>query len=187
MRHPLKGQRRIAIRPGALGPARPLTIRLIGTLVAALIAALGLAFCEQRIAGIPRAVDGDSIAIGEQRIRLYAIDAPELGQPCLSDGGDCGARARSALADIMRGHRIECIRRSRDDKYGRMIAQCNADGVDLGREMVRGGYAMALRSISSLYAPDERKPLDFETPAQYRERQPPSERRRGGRRQSEGD
>jgi endonuclease YncB( thermonuclease family) len=94
---------------------------------------------------------------------LYGVDAPELGQPCFS-GGDCGAEARTALTDMMRGHTIECIRRSRDDEYGRMIAQCTADGVDLGREMVRSGHAMALRSVSSLYAPDEPKNLDFESP-----------------------
>ncbi|HTI85417.1 MAG TPA: thermonuclease family protein [Alphaproteobacteria bacterium] len=180
MQHPLKSRRPLFVRPGALGGSRGYSPRLIGTLIAIAIATLGLAFCEQKIAGIPRAIDGDSIAIGEQRIRLYAIDAPELGQPCIS-GGDCGAKAKSALADMMSGHTIECIRRTRDDRYGRMIAQCTADGVDLGREMVRSGNAMALRSISSLYAPDEPKNLDFESPSQYRERQPP-ERRRGGRR-----
>ncbi|MGE5538810.1 MAG: thermonuclease family protein [Gemmatimonas sp.] len=171
----------MVIRPGAPRRGSWVTTRLVLTLSGILAAALGLAFCEERIAGHPRAIDGDTIAIGEQRIRLYAIDAPELGQPCFS-GGDCGAKARAFLADLMRGHEVKCVRRTRDDRYGRTIAQCTADGIDLGRELVRTGHAMALRPVSSLYAPDEPRPLDFEPPAQYRERQPPSERRRGSRR-----
>jgi endonuclease YncB( thermonuclease family) len=136
---------------------------------------------EEHISGLPRALDGDTIAIGEERIRLYAIDAPELGQPCRS-GGDCGAKAKIYLSQLINGHTVECTRRSRNDRYGRVIAQCTVDGTDLGREMVRSGHAMAYRAISSLYVPDEPRALDFESPAQYRERQPPQpERRRGHR------
>jgi endonuclease YncB( thermonuclease family) len=79
---------------------------------------------------------------------------------------------------LINGHTVECTRRSRDDRYGRVIAQCTVDGTDLGRAMVRSGHAMAYRAISSLYVPDEPAALDFEPPAQYRERQPPQPERR---------
>lgn len=37
--------------------------------------------------GQPRVVDGDSLVIGNDRIRLHGIDAPELGQRC--EGRQC--------------------------------------------------------------------------------------------------
>lgn len=173
--------RRIALPPGGLRSHRPLNSTRIVTLLVIIAVIALFALFEEHISGLPRAVDGDTIAIGEERIRLYAIDAPELGQPCI-DGGDCGAKAKAYLSELIRGHTVECARRSRDDRYGRVIAQCTVDGADLGRAMVRAGHAMAYRAISSLYVPDEPGTFDFERPSDYRERQPPQpERRRGHR------
>jgi endonuclease YncB( thermonuclease family) len=173
--------RRIVLPPGALRRRRPLSRGQIAWLIVFFAATVLFALFEEHISGLPRAVDGDTIAIGDERIRLYAIDAPELGQPC-RDGGDCGARARAYLSELIAGHTVECTRRSRNDSYGRVIAQCTVDGSDLGRQMVRSGHAMAYRAISSLYAADEPRTFDFESPSDYRERQPPqTERRRGHR------
>jgi endonuclease YncB( thermonuclease family) len=156
----------------------------IAALAVFIIVMIAFALFEEHISGLPRAVDGDTIAIGDERIRLYAIDAPELGQPCRS-GGDCGAEAKAYLTDLIKGHSVECTRRSGDDRYGRVIAQCTVDGTDLGREMVRSGHAMALRPVSSLYAPDEPRTFDFESPSDYRSRQPPQPERRRGHNRSE--
>ncbi len=38
------------------------------------------------ITGKPRIIDGDTIEIAGQRIRLHGIDAPEAGQSCRADG-----------------------------------------------------------------------------------------------------
>lgn len=173
--------RRIVLPPGALHSRRPLSRGRIAGLAVLFAATLLFALFEEHISGLPRAVDGDTIAIGDERIRLYAIDAPELGQPCRT-GGDCGARARAHLSDLIAGHTVECARRSRNDSYGRVIAQCSVDGADLGREMVRSGHAMAYRAISSLYVTDEPRAFDFESPSDYREHQPRQpEHRRGHR------
>ncbi len=51
------------------------------------------------ITGQPRVIDGDTIEIAGQRIRLHGIDAPESRQLCRRDGERwrCGKDATSAL------------------------------------------------------------------------------------------
>ena len=56
------------------------------------------------IRGIARVVDGDTIDIGDTRIRLEGIDAPEAGQTCKRKwfgSWPCGAVATAALARMV--------------------------------------------------------------------------------------
>ncbi len=82
------------------------------------------------ITGKPRIIDGDTLEIAGERIRLHGIDAPESGQTCVADGKrwHCGVEASSALAfKIARGW-VTCQGEDRD-RYGRVIAVCYAGGV----------------------------------------------------------
>ncbi len=64
-------------------------------LVLALIATPALA----DMAGIAKVIDGDTLEIQGQRIRLHGIDAPESQQLCRLDGKpwQCGKDAANAL------------------------------------------------------------------------------------------
>ncbi len=48
------------------------------------------------ITGKPRVIDGDTIEIAGQRIRLHGIDAPEADQTCVARNQQwpCGRNAR---------------------------------------------------------------------------------------------
>ncbi|MEN5275736.1 thermonuclease family protein [Brucella sp. TWI432] len=98
-------------------------------------------------------VDGDTIIIEgmKQRVRLYGIDAPEGKQPCLNELGDrylCGSKAADALAEIIgRNGRAACEQLD-TDRYGRAIAVCFVDGVDINQEMVRRGWAVEYTKYS---------------------------------------
>ncbi|HYX03743.1 MAG TPA: thermonuclease family protein [Reyranella sp.] len=76
------------------------------------------------------AIDGDTIRIGAERFRLWGIDAPEARQTC-ADGWPAGQVASQALASLMQGRAVTCEPRDRD-RYGRTVALCRADGLDLG-------------------------------------------------------
>ena len=108
-------------------------------------------------AGIPRVVDGDTLAIGTAKIRLQGIDAPETDQVCLNAGGQqwtCGIEARDRLAAHIAGREITCV--STDiDVYGREVARCSVADEDLNGWMVREGWALAYVKYSSAYVTAE--------------------------------
>src|SRR5436189_5363973 len=85
-------------------------------------------------AGIPRVVDGDTLAIGTAKIRLQGIDAPETDQVCLNAGGQqwtCGIEARDRLAAHIAGREVTCVS-TEIDVYGREGAGCS--GADQERD-----------------------------------------------------
>ncbi len=136
--------------------ARPHTQIITGGLLALLLAVL-LTPPAHALDGIPRIIDGDTIAIGAQHIRLFGIDAPERRQTCTRDGTPwrCGDSATSALAQFIGRHWIHCVTRDRD-RYRRIVAVCYLAGKDVNGEMVREGWALDYRYYSEgRYAPEE--------------------------------
>lgn len=104
----------------------------------------------ETISGAARVVDGDSLEIGSHRIRLEGMDAPELGQMCMRGAAEypCGREARAALVELAGEGMVEC-RAARRDRYGRLLARCTANGVDLNRAMVERGWAVAYGDYGS--------------------------------------
>jgi endonuclease YncB( thermonuclease family) len=83
-----------------------------------------------------RVVDGDTIRIGQERIRLWGIDAPEAETRA-------GRAATAFLHELLRrqGGGLSCERLYLDP-YGRTVARCLLpDGRDPACELVRAGHA----------------------------------------------
>ncbi len=118
------------------------------------------------IRGIARAIDGDTIVIGRTHIRLYGIDAPELGQPCMREGGaawPCGDVAGETLDRLLADQPLVCEpnRQHPTDAYNRTIALCVTDrGDDVGRWMVTNGWAVAYVRYSDAYVVQEAEARD---------------------------
>lgn len=127
------------------------------------------------------AIDGDSLRKGEQEYRLHGIDAPELHQDCTGPDDrafPCGRAARDHLRSLVRSQALACDILE-TDRYGRLVAECQAGEVDINREMVRSGWAIAYRRHGTAYADAEASARDarrgiwqgeFETPERWRER-----------------
>ncbi|AGT09681.1 thermonuclease family protein [Paracoccus aminophilus] len=108
-------------------------------------------------AGRAIAVDGDTLRLGAERIRIHGIDAPERDQSCASANGGswpCGKAAEEALQRMVKDGDVSC-RPVVIDRYQRVVARCTVNGKDLGQMMVRQGYAWAFVRYSSEYASDE--------------------------------
>lgn len=126
------------------------------SIVYALVLLIALPAAAEEISGIARVIDGDTIKIGKERIRLHGIDAPESKQMCSKSDGcySCGIIATEYLDDIAGGKMVTC-RYERRDKYGRIIGKCDAAGADIEASMVSQGWALAYRQYSTDYIADE--------------------------------
>ncbi len=130
---------------------------------------------DRLIAGRAEVVDGDTLDLGQERIRLQGIDAFERSQTC--SGRPCGEAGRQALQRLVAGRQVTCAPMD-TDRYGRTVARCSAGGRDLGAEMVRSGHALAYEQYSREYVDEERDARtdsagawaygDFIDPADYR-------------------
>ncbi len=126
------------------------------------------------------AIDGDSFKAGDIEIRLYGIDAPEYRQTCSEKGKPqpCGRLALDALSKLIRNRDINCKIIDRD-RYGRQVSVCKDGTLDINREMVRLGWAVAYRKHALDYVKAEREAKavkrgiwawGFEMPEDYRVR-----------------
>jgi endonuclease YncB( thermonuclease family) len=122
--------------------------------VLAILLALSSPAGAEPIMGRASVIDGDTIEIHGQRIRLSGIDAPESSQHCRdrSTGATilCGGQASMALADLIGASVVTC-RQDGTDVYRRVLAHCAARGADLGDAMVRAGWALSFVRYSHEY------------------------------------
>jgi endonuclease YncB( thermonuclease family) len=154
--------------------------RRFAVLVLAAVAGLVLVAVLDRanpvsVTGRARLADGDSLEIGNTRVRLVGIDAPELDQTCERSGQDwdCGRAARETLSALIGGTPIACTG-TENDQYGRLLAVCRVGGTELNAAMVEAGLALdgGGYGAQERRARDARKGLwagSFLTPRQWRD------------------
>lgn len=132
-------------------PTRRVWLGCISVLI--LLSAAYLGAPEPRLANragpvtgeVERVIDGDTIDLAGQRIRLAGIDAPERNQTCETASGgqwQCGDMARTRLTELVRSQTLTC-RPKTYDRYGRLVARCETQTDDLASQLVREGMALA--------------------------------------------
>lgn len=110
-----------------------------------------------RIVGVASVIDGDTIEIHGERVRLFGIDAPESRQECRRGDGvrwRCGQRAALALQDHIGRRTVTCVQDD-IDRYGRSVSHCEVSGEDIGEWLVKHGWAVAYTRYSRQYLPEE--------------------------------
>lgn len=110
------------------------------------------------LTGQARVIDGDTIDVAGERIRLHGIDAPEMRQTCDAPDGEwaCGEWARDEMVRLIDGRALHCTGVERD-RYGRLVAACMAGSADLGAALVEAGVAVAYERYSLAYVPHEHR------------------------------
>jgi endonuclease YncB( thermonuclease family) len=131
-------------------------LRVLSLDVAALLTLRRRSEC---LTGYAKVIDGDSIVVAGEMVRLHGIDAPELDQTFYWRGKQmaCGTMALAALEALTAGVRLRCVGVGRDC-YGRLVAKCfSPNGVDVGKRLVSAGWALAYRRYSMDYVDAENK------------------------------
>jgi endonuclease YncB( thermonuclease family) len=109
------------------------------------------------IKGFSKVIDGDTVHINDNKIRLHGIDAPEKRQTCIKFGQEynCGTESTEALLKKIEKKPIICKVELNKDRYGRFIGVCFVEEINLNKWMVRNGHAVAYRRYSKEYIQDE--------------------------------
>ena len=112
---------------------------------------------SKTIIGKARIIDGDTIHIKNNKIRLHGIDAPETTQTCKIDLQDwyCGKQSTAELKKIINNQSVEC-QVSDIDIYDRYVAICSTIKTNLNKWMVKNGWAIAYRYYSTDYILEEK-------------------------------
>lgn len=124
---------------------------------ALLIFTTNLAIADTYLRGMARVTDGDTLSTGPVVIRLHGIDAPEAGQQCRRANDrswQCGTEATNRLAELVDGKQVSCDALDRD-AYGRIVARCWQQEVDVGGALIDEGLAWAFTRYSEDYADRE--------------------------------
>lgn len=102
----------------------------VGGLTAGVDAGIG------RIEGFASVVDGATIDLGGQRIRIAGLAAPAFGSGCTAKTSvaDCGLAAALDLRRLVGWQKVTCVAEARD-RDGRLIAACRFGDRDVAHQM----------------------------------------------------
>ncbi|MDY0241644.1 MAG: thermonuclease family protein [Rhodospirillaceae bacterium] len=93
-----------------------------------------------------RVVDGDTLAIGGDKLRLLTIDAPETHKPRCAAEAVKGEEATARMSALIRNaRRVEIQDSGRRDKYRRRLVDVIVDGRDAGAILMGEGLAVPWR------------------------------------------
>ncbi|MBF0177267.1 MAG: thermonuclease family protein [Magnetococcales bacterium] len=158
----------VPVAPGGRTPFRTLGHVLVVVVVVVLVALPPRQANTARtgevvpVTGAATVLDGDSLRIDGQEIRLHGVDAWEAQQTCPDQKGQpfpCGAMASAFLQELVKDEPVLCIPLLRD-RYRRLVSHCLLRGRDLGWILVEKGWAVAYTRYSDYYRSSEQQARD---------------------------
>jgi len=105
---------------------------------------------------VVRVIDGDTVDVqGAGRVRMLGIDAPETSNNSHGDKGCYGEAAKRRLAELLpSGTPVRLVAEKRaKDRYGRLLAYVEADGIDAGWQLMREGLTDFYRDKDKAIVP----------------------------------
>lgn len=116
---------------------------------------------SKALVGRATVIDGDTIEIHGERVRLNGIDAPESPQLCDNASRKsyrCGAVVAQALSAFLAKSSPTRCEYVEHDRYGRFVGNClRADGSSVAAWLVRNGHALDWpRYSDGAYAADQK-------------------------------
>lgn len=127
-------------------------------------------------------IDGDTLKINDTKIRLVGVDAPEISQKCKIHGHieNCGEIVKLRLVQATSNEIITCYNHGKDF-YGRVLAECYINDININKWLLREGLAVYYYSkdfksykILESLAKQEKLGLwdsEFQNPKEYRKQQ----------------
>lgn len=105
--------------------------KVLSILILLFISIVFASYCyadTMTIRGKARVIDGDTIEVNGEKIRLLCIDTPESKykgktQYCLDNETDCGDLAKKALKQLIDKKEVWC-EYEKKDMYGRILGMC---------------------------------------------------------------
>jgi micrococcal nuclease len=93
--------------------------------------------------GIACVIDGDSFKLGDRKIRIVGIDAPELIEPRCPQEAALARRSADRLLALLNQGPFEMVahRLRRQDRYGRDLMVLERNGNSIGGQLIDEGLA----------------------------------------------
>lgn len=85
-------------------------------------------------------VDGDTLWIEHEKVRLVGIDTAEMEHPRCGKPGPMARAAQARLWQLMQATPIR-IERTGTDRYRRTLGRVFAGGIDVGQQLLAEGLA----------------------------------------------
>lgn len=79
------------------------------------------------------AIDGDTLKVGQERVRLWGINSPELSSPY-------GRASKAELQAALAPGAVTCHVWTKD-RYGRHVGMCFVQGQDVAWKLIRANLA----------------------------------------------